>query len=54
MRNLPKNKINIKTILRIIGAADAAANLLCELRIAAKKKIGLQTLKMGELSLLNL
>ena len=37
MRNLPKNKIKIKTILRIIGAADAAANLLCEFKIAEKK-----------------
>ena len=33
----PKNKIPIRTIFKIIGAADAAANLLCELSIAEKK-----------------
>ena len=51
MRNLPKNKIDIKTILRIIGAADAAANLLCELRIAAKKEDRLTNIKNGRVIL---
>ena len=32
------NKINIKIIFKIIGAADAAANLLCEFKIAEKKE----------------
>ena len=31
------NNINIKTKFKIIGAAEAAANLLCEFRIAEKK-----------------
>ena len=35
----------IKIKLRIIGAAEAAANLLCEFNIAEKKRISLQTLK---------
>ena len=51
MRNLPKNKINIKTILRIIGAADAAANLLCEFKIAAKKEDKLTNIKNGRVIL---
>ena len=51
MRNLPKNKIDIKTILRIIGAAEAAANLLCELRIAAKKEDKLTNIKNGRVIL---
>ena len=31
------NNITIKTKFKIIGAAEAAANLLCEFRIAEKK-----------------
>ena len=43
----------IKTTLRIIGAADAAANLLWELRIAAKKEDKLTNIKKGKVILVN-
>ena len=51
---MPKNKIPIKTILRIIGAAEAAANLLWELRIAAKKEDRLTNIKNGKVILVRL
>ena len=50
-KNLPKNKIDIKTILRIMGAAEAAANLLCEFKIAAKKEDKLTNIKNGRVIL---
>ena len=34
---MANNNIIIKTIFNIIGAAEAAANLLCEFKIAEKK-----------------
>ena len=37
MRTLPNDKTPIKTRFKIIGAADAAANLLWEFKIAEKK-----------------
>ena len=45
------NKINIKIIFKIIGAADAAANLLCEFNIAEKKEDKLTNNKKGNVIL---
>ena len=50
-RYFPKINIDIKTILRIIGAADAAANLLWEFSIAAKKDDKLTNIKNGNVIL---
>ena len=36
-REFENNRIKTNTIFNIIGAPDAAANLLCEFNIAAKK-----------------
>ena len=35
---LPNARIKIKKIFKIIGAAEAAANLLCEFKIAEKNE----------------
>ena len=49
----PNNKIPIKTKFKIIGAAEAAANLLCEFRIAEKKEAKLTNIKNGNVILVN-
>ena len=41
----------IKTIFKIIGAAEAAANLLCEFKIAPKKEDKLTNIKKGKVIL---
>ena len=46
-------KYGRKTIFRIIGAADAAANLLWEFNIAAKKEDNLINIKKGKVNLVN-
>ena len=43
--------MNIKTIFNIIGAAEAAANLLCEFKIAPKKEDRLTNNKNGKVIL---
>ena len=45
------NNIIIKTIFNIIGAAEAAANLLCEFKIAEKKDAKLIKNKNGKVIL---
>ena len=51
LNNFPKNKIRIKTIFKIIGAAEAAANLLCEFKIAEKNEDKLTNIKKGNVIL---
>ena len=46
-----KNKIPIKIIFKIIGAADATANLLCEFKIAEKNDAKLIKNKNGNVIL---
>ena len=47
------NKEKISTIFKAIGAAAAAANLLLELRIPAKKEDRLTNSKNGNVTLVN-
>ena len=49
----PNNKTKTKIIFKIIGVADATANLLCELRIAEKKDDKLTKNKKGKVILVN-
>ena len=51
LKFLRKSKIIIKTIFKIIGAAEATANLLCEFNIAAKKEAILINNKKGNVIL---
>ena len=51
---MPKINIPIKTKFKIIGAAEAAANLLWELSIAAKKEDKLTNSKKGKVILVKL
>ena len=51
MRYFPKNKTPIKIKFKIIGAAEAAANLLCEFKIAEKKDAKLTNIKNGNVIL---
>ena len=44
----------IKTIFKIIGAAEAAANLLCEFKIAPKKEDRLTNIKKGKVILVKI
>ena len=48
-----KSNTNIKSIFKIIGAAEATANLLCELSIAPKKEDKLTNNKNGKVILVN-
>ena len=48
---LQNNKTPIKIIFKIIGAADAAANLLCEFKIAEKNDAKLIKNKKGNVIL---
>ena len=48
---LPKNKINIKKIFNMIGAAAAIANLLWEFKIAEKKEATLMNNRNGKVNL---
>ena len=50
----PKHKMPIRTKFKIIGAAAAAANLLCELRIAEKNDAKQIKSKKGKVILVKL
>ena len=52
-RTFPKTNIPIITIFRIIGAAEAAANLLCEFKIAEKKDAKLTNNIKGKVIFVN-
>ena len=49
----PKSKTTIRTTFKIIGAADAAANLLCEFKMAEKKEDRQTSIKKGKVILVN-
>ena len=49
-----ESKTTIKTTFRIIGAADAAANLLCEFKIAEKKEDKQTSIRKGKVILVKL
>ena len=51
---LEKHKTKIKNIFKIIGAAEATANLLCEFNIAEKKDDKLTNNKNGKVILVRL
>ena len=53
-KNFPNNKTKIKIIFKIIGVADAAANLLWEFSIAEKKDDKLTNSKKGKVILVRL
>jgi len=53
-KNLPNNKTKIKIIFKIIGVADAAANLLWEFNIAEKNDDKLTNSKNGKVILVRL
>jgi hypothetical protein len=50
-KNFANKRIEIKIIFKIIGAAEAAANLLWEFNIAAKKDDKLTNIKNGKVIL---
>ena len=51
LNNFEKTKLKLKNIFKIIGAADATANLLCEFNIAEKKEDKLTNSKKGKVIL---
>ena len=51
IRALENNRIPIKIMFKMIGAADAAANLLCEFKIAEKNDAKLIKNKNGKVIL---
>ena len=47
----PKKRIKINIMFKIMGAADAAANLLCEFNIAEKKEDKQTNIRKGKVIL---